>query len=104
MELGKALNLSHLTMATASVYFQRFFMFQAFQDFPRYVIKALLPLTHMLNLHFVNNYFSQWPLAVYFLLESLRRHPKSAETLYASQDSLQITEYLKHLELTPKRK
>ena len=37
MELGKALNLSHNTMATGAVYYHRFYMFHAFQDFPRYV-------------------------------------------------------------------
>ena len=40
MELGKALNLSHTTMATAAVYYHRFYMFHAFQDFPRYVVST----------------------------------------------------------------
>jgi len=37
MELGKALNLSHNTMATGGVYYHRFYMFHSFQEFPRYV-------------------------------------------------------------------
>ena len=37
MELGKALGLSHNTMATGAVYFHRFYMFHNFQDFPKYV-------------------------------------------------------------------
>jgi len=37
MEMGKALNLSHNTMATGSVYFHRFYMFHSFQDFPKLV-------------------------------------------------------------------
>ncbi len=37
MELGKALNLSHNTMATGAVYYQRFYMFHTFTDFPRFV-------------------------------------------------------------------
>lgn len=36
-ELGYAMNLSPATMATASVYFHRFYMFHTFQDFARYV-------------------------------------------------------------------
>ena len=36
-EVGKTMNLYHLTMATAAVYFHRFYMFHAFQDFSRYV-------------------------------------------------------------------
>ena len=32
------MNLYHLTMATGAVYFHRFYMFHAFQDFPRYVV------------------------------------------------------------------
>ena len=35
MELGKALNLSHNTMATGGVYYHRFYMFHSFQEFPR---------------------------------------------------------------------
>jgi len=37
MELGKALNLSHNTMATAAVYYHRFYMFHTFRDFPKFV-------------------------------------------------------------------
>ena len=37
IELGKALNLSHNTMATGSVYYHRFYMFHTFQDFPKLV-------------------------------------------------------------------
>jgi len=37
MELGKALNLSHNTMATAAVYYHRFYMFHTFQDFAKFV-------------------------------------------------------------------
>ena len=37
LELGKALGLSHNTMATGAVYFHRFYMFHNFQDFPKYV-------------------------------------------------------------------
>ncbi|XP_023323573.1 cyclin-K isoform X2 [Eurytemora carolleeae] len=36
-ELGKALGLRHDTMATAAVYFHRFYMFHSFIEFPRYV-------------------------------------------------------------------
>ena len=36
-EVGKALGLRHDTMATASVYFHRFYMFHSFLEFPRYV-------------------------------------------------------------------
>jgi len=36
-ELGKSLGLRHDTMATASVYFHRFYMFHSFLEFPRYV-------------------------------------------------------------------
>ena len=35
--MGKALGLRHDTMATASVYFHRFYMFHTFLEFPRYV-------------------------------------------------------------------
>ena len=38
MELGRQMNLSHNTMATGAVYFHRFFMFHAFQEFDRYVV------------------------------------------------------------------
>ncbi|XP_040569657.1 cyclin-K [Lepeophtheirus salmonis] len=38
MELGKALNLRHDTMASAAVYFHRFYMIQCFQDFPKFVV------------------------------------------------------------------
>lgn len=37
IELGKALNLSHSTMASGAVYFHRFYMFHSFLDFPKYV-------------------------------------------------------------------
>ena len=37
LELGKALGLSHNTMATGAVYYHRFYMFHNFQDFPKYV-------------------------------------------------------------------
>ncbi len=37
IELGKALNLSHNTMASGAVYFHRFYMFHSFVDFPKYV-------------------------------------------------------------------
>lgn len=40
MELGKNLNLSHNTMATGAVYYHRFYMFHAFQDFNRYVVST----------------------------------------------------------------
>ena len=36
-EVGKTLGLRHDTMATASVYFHRFYMFHSFLEFPRYV-------------------------------------------------------------------
>jgi len=36
-ELGKSLGLRHDTMATASVYFHRFYMFHSFLEFSRYV-------------------------------------------------------------------
>ena len=36
-EVGKTLGLRHDTMATAAVYFHRFYMFHSFQEFPRYV-------------------------------------------------------------------
>jgi len=36
-EVGKALGLRHDTMATAAVYFHRFYMEHSFQEFPRYV-------------------------------------------------------------------
>ena len=36
-EVGKTLGLRHDTMATASVYFHRFYMFHSFIEFPRYV-------------------------------------------------------------------
>ena len=36
-EVGKTLGLRHDTMATASVYFHRFYMFHTFLEFPRYV-------------------------------------------------------------------
>jgi len=36
-EVGKTLGLRHDTMATASVYFHRFYMFHSFFEFPRYV-------------------------------------------------------------------
>ena len=36
-EVGKSLGLRHDTMATASVYFHRFYMFHSFLEFPRYV-------------------------------------------------------------------
>lgn len=36
-QLGKTLGLSHSTMASGSIYFHRFYMFHAFQDFPKYV-------------------------------------------------------------------
>ena len=35
--MGRALKLSHITMASGAVYFHRFYMFHSFQDFPRYV-------------------------------------------------------------------
>ena len=38
LEVGKTMNLYHLTMATGAVYFHRFYMFHAFQDFPRYLV------------------------------------------------------------------
>jgi uncharacterized membrane protein YpjA len=42
------LNLSHNTMATAAVYYHRFYMFHTFQDFPKFVsINKFL--------HFVSN-------------------------------------------------
>ena len=37
-EVGKTMSLYHLTMATGAVYFHRFYMFHAFQDFPRYLV------------------------------------------------------------------
>lgn len=37
IEVGKALNLSHTTMASGAVYFHRFYMFHSFQEFPKYV-------------------------------------------------------------------
>lgn len=39
-ELGRSLGLRHDTMATASVYFHRFYMFHSFLEFPRYVSRA----------------------------------------------------------------
>jgi hypothetical protein len=42
-ELGKALGLRHDTMATAAVYFHRFYMFHSFIEFPRYVSLLFLP-------------------------------------------------------------
>ncbi|TRY77859.1 hypothetical protein TCAL_11906 [Tigriopus californicus] len=38
IEVGKALNLSHTTMASGAVYFHRFYMFHSFQEFPKYVV------------------------------------------------------------------
>merc|ERR1719411_2539708 len=38
LEIGRTMNLFHLTLATAAVYFQRFYMFHAFQEFPRYLV------------------------------------------------------------------
>lgn len=38
LELGKALGLSHNTMATGAVYYHRFYMFHSFQSFPKYVV------------------------------------------------------------------
>lgn len=40
MELGRQMNLSHNTIATGAVYFHRFFMFHAFQEFNRYVVST----------------------------------------------------------------
>jgi len=36
-EVGKIFGLRHDTMATAAVYFHRFYMFHSFLEFPRYV-------------------------------------------------------------------
>ena len=47
-EVGKTLNLRHDTMATASVYFHRFYMFHSFIEFPRYVSR--LKMNTMVNL------------------------------------------------------
>ena len=38
LEIGRTMNLFHLTLATGAVYFHRFYMFHAFQEFPRYVV------------------------------------------------------------------
>ena len=38
LEIGRTMSLYHLTLATGAVYFHRFYMFHAFQDFPRYVV------------------------------------------------------------------
>jgi hypothetical protein len=43
-ELGKALGLRHDTMATAAVYFHRFYMFHNFIEFPRYVSNVIFSL------------------------------------------------------------
>ena len=40
VELGKALNLSHTTMASGAVYFHRFYMFHSFFDFSKVTINS----------------------------------------------------------------
>ncbi|XP_031633394.1 cyclin-K-like [Contarinia nasturtii] len=37
MECGTRMALGHQTIATSAIYFHRFYMFQTFQEFPRYV-------------------------------------------------------------------
>lgn len=64
-ELGSAMNLSPATMATASVYFHRFYMFHTFQDFPRYVRTNLnySDRNNELNTLINNSFFNQQPTA-----------------------------------------
>ena len=52
-EVGKTLNLRHDTMATASVYFHRFYMFHSFIEFPRYVSRLKMNTSKSLILSHV---------------------------------------------------
>ena len=57
LELGKALGLSHNTMATGAVYFHRFYMFHNFQDFPKYVSSFRIGMSSKASIKLLNRRF-----------------------------------------------
>jgi hypothetical protein len=81
IELGKAMGLSHNTMASGAVYFHRFYLFHTFKEFPKYVSRPLSSLeVKRSGNEMILFLFRSWPPAACFLRVRLRRRPKSART------------------------
>ena len=76
-EVGKTLKLRHDTMATASVFFHRFYMFHSFIEFPRYVSRLKMNTSKSLHLTFVPCRLPQ--LALCFCPAKPRRHQRNVE-------------------------